>query len=176
MPDRPSTATAAPEPRPHHWRAWAVLVALAATFLTLPALAGTPERLIEGCGKWIVIGVVFELLSVFGFGLVFKLVFGARMSWRRSASASLRALGVAALLPGGGLIGPGAGAWSGSTEKRSLSSLARSTITFVVLTQAPSVIVLGALGLMLWLGLASGPHTATLTLLPAALPLGVITA
>jgi len=55
-------------------------VALAAAFLTLPVLAGTPERLIEGCGKWIVIAGVLELLSVLGFVLVFKLVFGARMS------------------------------------------------------------------------------------------------
>jgi len=176
MPDRPPPPTTAPGPRPQHWPAWAALATLAAAFLTLPALAGTPERLIKGCGKWIVIAGVLELLSVLGFVVVFKLVFGARMSWRRSASASMRALGVAALLPGGGLIGPGSGAWSRGTEKRSLASLARSTITFVVLTQAPSVIVLGALGLMLWLGFASGPHVATLTLLPGALALGVITA
>ena len=176
MPDRPSAPTAAPDPRPHHWRAWTALAALAAAFLTLPALAGTPARLIEGCGTWIVIAGVLELLSLLGFVLVFKLVFGARMSWRRSAFASMRAVGVAALLPGGGLIGPGAGAWSGSPEKRSLASLARSTITFVVLTQAPSVIVLGVLGLMLWLPLVGGPHAAGLTLLPGALALGVITA
>jgi uncharacterized membrane protein YbhN (UPF0104 family) len=167
---------AAPDPRHRHWRAWAVPATLAAAFLTLPALARTPERLVEGCGKWIAIAGALELLSLLGFVVTFKLVFGARMSWARSASASLRAVGVAALLPGGGLIGPGAGACSRDVEKRSLSSLARSTIVFVVLTQAPSVIVLGALGLMLWLGLASGPHAATLTLLPAALAFGVIAA
>jgi uncharacterized membrane protein YbhN (UPF0104 family) len=151
-------------------------VGLAAAFLAVPALTGAPERLIAGCGKWIVIAGSFELLSVLGFVLLFKLVFGPRMSWRRSAPASLRALGASALLPGGGVLGPGAGVWSAGIEKPSLSWLARTTITFVVLTEAPGVIVLGALGLLLWLGLPSGPHAATLTLLPAALALGVFIA
>jgi len=151
-------------------------VAVAAGFLALPALTGAPERLIESCGKWILIAGVAELLSVLGFVLVFKLVFGARMSWRRSAPASLRALGTSALLPGGGLIGPGAGAWSAGPEKPSISRLARSTITLVILTEAPGVIVLGALGMLLWLGLPSGPHAAALTLLPAALAPGLVAA
>jgi uncharacterized membrane protein YbhN (UPF0104 family) len=151
-------------------------VAVAAGFLALPALTAHPERLIEGCGKWILIAGVSELLSVLGFVLVFKLVFGGHMSWHRSAPASLRALGTSALLPGGGLIGPGAGAWSAGPEKPSISRLARSTITLVILTEAPGVIVLGALGMLLWLGLASGPHAAVLTLLPAALAPGLVVA
>jgi uncharacterized membrane protein YbhN (UPF0104 family) len=176
MPDRHANPTLAPHGRSSHWPLWAALAALAAAFLALPALSGTPERLIEGCGRWIALAGLLELLSVLGFVLIFKLVFGARMSWRRSAPASLRALGASALLPGGGLIGPGAGAWSAASEKPSLSRLARSTIAFVVLTEAPGVIVLGALGLSLWLGLLSGPHAATLTLLPAASALGLVTA
>ena len=171
-----ASPTLAPDRRSSYWPVWAALAALAGAFLALPALAGTPERLIEGCGRWIALGGFLELLSVLGFVLVFKLVFGARMSWGRSAPASLRALGAGAILPGGGLIGPGAGAWSAASEKPSLSRLARSTIAFVVLTEAPGVIVLGAIGLLLWLRLLSGPHAATLTLVPAALALGVVTA
>ena len=68
---------------------------------------------------------------------LFKLVFAAPISWRRSVPAALRALGASTVLPGGGLIGPTMGAWSTSNEKPSLSQLTRSTITFVILINAP---------------------------------------
>src|SRR3984893_10628029 len=176
MPDQDPRPTGAVDRRSTHWPVWAAVVVPAAAALALPALAGAPARLIEGCGKWIATAGVLELLSVLGFVVVFTLVFGAHMSWRRSAPASLRALGASALLPAGGLIGPGAGAWSAGPEKPPFSRVARSAITFVVLTEAPGVVVLGALGLMLGLGLPSGPHAAALTLLPAALALGLVTA
>jgi uncharacterized membrane protein YbhN (UPF0104 family) len=97
---------------------------------------------------------------------LFKLVFAAPIGWRRSAPAALRAIGASTILPGGGLIGPTMGAWSTSNEKPSISQLTRSTITFVILTNAPAAIALAALGTLLWLGLPSGPHQTTLTILP----------
>ena len=66
------------------------------------------------------------------------------------------------------------GAWSTSTEKPSLSQLARSTIIFVALTNAPGAIVLAAFGTLLWLGLPSGPHQAALTILPALIAVGLL--
>ena len=76
--------------------------------------------------------------------------------------------------PAGGLIGPTMGAWSTSNEKPSLSQLTRSTITFVILTNAPGAIVLAAVGTLLWLGLPSGPHQAALTILPALIAVGLL--
>ena len=66
--------------------------------------------------------------------------------------------------------------WAGSTdtEGASLSELTRSSATFLVLTNAPGVIVLAALGPMLWAGWLSGPHEAILTLLPAGVALAVL--
>src|ERR1700730_7967357 len=110
MPDRHPNSTAAAKRRLPRRCGWAALVALVAAFLAVPPLAGGPARLIDGCGKWIAVAGFLELLSVLGFVVVFKLVFGAHMSWRRSAPASLRALGASGPLPAGGLIGPGAGA------------------------------------------------------------------
>ncbi len=101
-------------------------------------------------------------------------MFAAPISWRRSAPAALRALGASTILPGGGLIGPTIGAWSTSTKKPSLSELTRSTITFVTLTNAPGAIMLAALGMLLWLGLPSGPHQTALTLLPALLAVALL--
>jgi uncharacterized membrane protein YbhN (UPF0104 family) len=176
--DSPNPAAAATaDRRSDRWPLWSALVAiaLAAAFLVVPALSGVPARVIEGCGKWIAAALVLELLSAVGFVVFFKLVFGAPMSWRRSVPAALRALGASAILPAGGLIGPTIGAWSGDTERPSLSQLTRSTTTFVILTSAPSLIVLVTLGMLLWLGVPTGPHQIALTMFPATLAVGLLT-
>jgi uncharacterized membrane protein YbhN (UPF0104 family) len=151
-------------------------VAVAIAFLGVPALAGVPARLVEGCGDWIVTAGVLEILSIAGFVVIFKLVFAAPLPWRGSISAGLRALAATTLLPAGGVIGPSMGAWSASETRPSLAQLARSTVVFVILTSAPAAFALAALGTLLWLGVLGGPRYAALTLLPAALAAAVIAA
>jgi uncharacterized membrane protein YbhN (UPF0104 family) len=153
-----------------------VAIAVAAAALIVLALAAVPARLIEACAAWIVTAGVLELLSALGFVVFFKLVFAVPISWRRTAPAALRALAASTVLPGGPLIGGAAGAWSTSADKPSFARLARSTITFVILINAPGTIVLGALGTLLWLGLPSGPHQTALTILPAVLAVGLLIA
>jgi uncharacterized membrane protein YbhN (UPF0104 family) len=164
--------------RPSRWALWSALLVIsaAAAFLLVPALAGVPARLARGCGGWIATAGVLELLSATGFVVLFKLVFAAPIGWRRGAPAALRALGASTILPGGGLIGPSMGAWSTSTTKPSIAQLTRSTITFVILTNAPAAIALAGLGTLLWLGLVRGPHQAALTIVPALIALGLLTA
>ncbi|MEA2160022.1 MAG: putative heme transporter [Solirubrobacteraceae bacterium] len=176
MPDPTASPLQSADRHLRRWPLWgAALVAfVAAVFLTLPALAGVPARLVDGCGGWIVAAGALELLSAVGFVVLFKLVFAAPISWRRSVPAALRALGATTVLPGGGLIGPAMGAWSTSNEKPALSRLTRATITFVILTNAPGAIVLAVVGVLLWLGLPDGPHQSTLTLLPAVLAVGLL--
>jgi uncharacterized membrane protein YbhN (UPF0104 family) len=178
MPDHSAAPIAAPDRRSRRWplRGALLVASTAAVFLAVPTLAGVPARLVEGCGDWIAAAGALELLSAVGFVVLFKLVFTAPISWRRSVPAALRALGASTILPGGGLIGPTMGAWSTSTEKPSLSRLTRSTITFVILTNAPGAIVLAALGILLWLGLPGGPHQTTLTILPALLAVALLSA
>jgi uncharacterized membrane protein YbhN (UPF0104 family) len=157
------------------WAAAGVTL-VAAVFLALPTLAGVPARLVDGCGGWIAAAGVLELLSAVGFVVLFKLVFAAPISWRRSVPAALRALGATTILPGGGFIGPTMGAWSTSEDKPSLSRLTRATTTFVILTNAPGAVVLAAVGTLLWLGFPDGPHQSTLTILPALLAVGLLMA
>jgi uncharacterized membrane protein YbhN (UPF0104 family) len=171
----PPAATAHRSSRRPLWSA--LLVALAATaFLAVPALSSVPTRLVRGCGNWIAIAGALELLSAVGFVVLFKLVFAAPISWRRSVPAALRALGASTILPGGGLIGPTMGAWSTPKEKPSISQLARSTITFVILVNAPVAIALSGLGTLLWFGLASGTHQTELTIVPALIAVGLLIA
>jgi uncharacterized membrane protein YbhN (UPF0104 family) len=142
-------------------------------FLAIPPLARVPARLVAGCGKWIALGAILELLSILGYTLVFALVFGTGMSKRQRLGAALRALGAGAVLPAGGLVGPAMGvraAGAGSPP----AGLIRSTFAFIILTNAPSLLVLGALGLSLWFGWPSGPHSALLTLPAAGLAWGLI--
>jgi uncharacterized membrane protein YbhN (UPF0104 family) len=178
MPDEVQSRTAAGHRRTlrRPVRGAIVALAVAAVVLAVPSLAGIPTRVVEGCARWIALGGIFELISVLGFVFAFKLVFGARMTWRQGSAAGLRALGASTVLPAGGLIGPAAGAWSVPTENASPSGLTRSAIAFVVLTNAPGLIVLAALGTALWLGWPSGPHDPALTLLPAGLALAVLIA
>jgi uncharacterized membrane protein YbhN (UPF0104 family) len=176
MPDQIGSPLRAVDRRWRRWALWgaALVVFVAAVFLALPALAGVPARLVDGCAGWIATAGVLELLSAVGFAVLFKLVFAAPISWRRSVPAALRALGATTILPGGGLIGPAVGAWSTSEDRPSLSRLSRATITFVILSNAPGAIVLAVVGILLWLGLPDGPHQSTLTILPALLATGLL--
>lgn len=146
MSDRTEIPVRSTERRSPRWPIWGALATVAFAFLAVPSLAGVPARVIEGCAKWIGLAGALELLSVLGFVVVFKLVFGARMTWRQGAPAGLRAIGATTVLPVGGFVGPAVGAGSTDTEGASLSELTRSSATFLVLTNAPGVIVLAALG------------------------------
>src|SRR5438270_7160200 len=143
LPRRTRRATGA---RPIRWTRWATFATLALAFLAVPPLAHVPARLAAGCANWIAFGAVRELLSVLGYLLVFRLVFGARMSGRQSLGAGLRAVGASTVLPAGGLIGPAIGVRTAGTGYRPRAMI-RSTITFTMLTNAPSAVVLGVLGL-----------------------------
>ena|GEM_PF-2137339 len=154
----------------------ALLIALALALLALPTLIGVPLAPLSGCARWIALAAFLELMSLVGFVVVFKLVFCARQSWRRGLCAALRGLGASTALPAGGLIGPAIGAYSPRSSAPSLARIARSAVAFVVLTNLPSVAMLAAIGLALRVGLVPGPRNATLTLLPAALALAVLTA
>ncbi len=154
----------------------AVTVAVAGALAAVPALIDIPARLVSGCGTWIGLAGVLAVLSAVGFVVIFKLVFGPRMTWREAWPAGLRALGASTVLPAGGLVGPAAGAWSADAETAPAPALTRSVLAFVVITNAPGLIVLAGLGTALWLGWPAGPHAAKLTLLPAGLALIVLAA
>src|SRR5437764_1032764 len=82
---------------------------------------------LAGCGVWTGLAGGLEALSVLGFLFVFKLVFGARMSWCQSVASGLRGLGASTLLPAGGIVGPAVGARSNPGEKPSLARLTQPT-------------------------------------------------
>jgi uncharacterized membrane protein YbhN (UPF0104 family) len=156
------------------WRWLGALAAIAVAFLAVPPLAQAPARLVSACGEWITVAAGLELLSILGFVLVFSLVFGARSSVRQTLGAGLRALGAITVLPAGGVVGPAVAAKASADEPPPLSVLTRSTIALTILTTAPSLLVLGGLGLMLYLGWPPGPHDALRTLPEAGLAVAAV--
>ena len=162
--------------RSHACFGLAAAVAAVAAVLALPALGRVPGQVLSACAGWITLAVVLELLSIAGFVVTFKLVFAASTGWRRSTVGGLRALGASGVLPAGGLVGPVAAAASIEPGQPQRDRLVRSASALVILTNAPGVIVLVALGLMLSLGWVSGPHDAVRGLLPAALGIALIPA
>lgn len=147
---------------------------IAAAYSAVPAMATITGRLISACAAWITLAGALETLSALGFVLVFKLLFGARLGWRQTFGASLRALGASTLLPAGAIVGPAVGARSARDGQVPPTELARSTIAFTVITVLPSIVVVGALGLLLWLGILHGPRDVLRTLVPAGLALVAI--
>jgi uncharacterized membrane protein YbhN (UPF0104 family) len=153
-----------------------LLIAIALGLLSLPTLTGLPLAPLSGCARWIALAVALELMSLLGFAVVFKLVFCARLSWRRGFRAALRGLGASTVLPAGGLVGPAIGVYSPRSSAPPLARVARSAVAFVLLTNAPSVAMLAALGLAIRVGLVAGPRDAALTLLPGGVALTVLAA
>ncbi len=164
-----------PEPSPrlrtrqHRWRLLGLIAAIAVVVPAIPPLTRLPARLIAACASWVAIAGALEVLSILGFMLAFRLVFGAGMSRRQAVRAGLRGLAASTVLPAGGLIGPAAAARSVLSQKVPLRVMSRSAIAFILLISAPGVLVLGGLGLLLWAGWPAGPHKAALTLLPATI-------
>jgi uncharacterized membrane protein YbhN (UPF0104 family) len=144
--------------------------------LAAAPLLHIPRAPLAGCAAWIALAGALEALSMLGFILVFKLIFGDGMSWRRVIASGLRALAASSLVPGGVVAGPALGARSRGSEKVPLSHLTRATVAFTLITVLPGAIVVGAVGAALWLGVLPGPHDAVRTLPAAGFTVALVSA
>jgi uncharacterized membrane protein YbhN (UPF0104 family) len=137
-------------------------------------VANIGSRLGQGRPAWIVLAAGLELASALGFVATFQLVFGQWLPRRMSLRAGVVVLAATILVPAGGLVAVGVG--SRALRRRGIpaSTTGSRAIAFLLITNAPSLIVLGVLGMALGAGLLDGPHAPVLTILPAAIALSVI--
>jgi uncharacterized membrane protein YbhN (UPF0104 family) len=142
--------------------------------LLFPAVAGIPERLSRACGGWLTLAGGLELLSAAGYVAVFGLMFCGGMAWRPSSRVACGSLAAGTLVPAGGVAGPALGALYARTRGAPTPSIASRVTAFFVLTNAPNLVALAGLGLALWSGLLSGPRSPALTVVPAAIALGLL--
>jgi uncharacterized membrane protein YbhN (UPF0104 family) len=78
------------------------------------------------------------------------------------------------LLPAGGLVAIGAGARALRRGGMPDAKTGPRVVAFLLITNAPNLIVLGVLGIALGAGLLDGPHGTILTIIPAAIALSAI--
>jgi uncharacterized membrane protein YbhN (UPF0104 family) len=150
----------------------AVLAILAG--VAIAGLADASGRLATGRPGWIFLAAGLELVSALGFVAVFQLTFAEWLPGRMSLRMGLAVLVATMLVPAGGLVAIGLGA--GALRKRGMprAKTRARAIAFLVLTNAPNLIVLGILGIALGFGLLGGPHAPMLTIVPSAIALSAI--
>jgi uncharacterized membrane protein YbhN (UPF0104 family) len=184
-PDLPAPTEPEPPPTPgsamlgHRARRRMVVLAVLAVVVVAAAvsLSGTAaigQRLATGRPAWLIAAVVFELMSVLGFVAVFQLAFGEWLPRRLGLRMGLTASAATILVPAGGLIAIGVGARALRRRGMSSAKIRSRAIAFLLITNAPSVVALGLLGIALGAGLLGGPDAPTLTLVPAAIALSVV--
>jgi uncharacterized membrane protein YbhN (UPF0104 family) len=150
--------------------AWLPLVAVGAV-VVVPGLPGAVQRLGRGRPGWVVVAAVLELFSALGFVAVFHLSFGQRLSRAITSRMALSVLAATVLFPAGGLVAIAFGARAMARRGMPSARLAARGVAFVLVTNAPNLVVLGVLGLLLASGVLDGPHRLALTALPAAIAL-----
>jgi uncharacterized membrane protein YbhN (UPF0104 family) len=153
----------------------AVLALVAgAAVVTVSGAADIGERLATGRPAWIVLAAAFELMSILGFATTFQLIFDDWLPKRSSLRMGLAVCAATILVPAGGLLAIGAGARALRRRGMPAAKTRSRAVAFLLITNAPNALVLGVLGIMLGAGLLDGPHTPSLTIVPAAIALSTI--
>jgi uncharacterized membrane protein YbhN (UPF0104 family) len=145
----------------------------AALLLAVPDLRSALEKLSHADPSLIGAAVVLELLSCVGYAVLFGLVFGM-LDRRLTSRLSLSELAVNSVVSVSGLAGIVLGAWVLRSKGVSVDRIARRSVLIFVLTSAVNVGAVVLIGVPMWLGLLGGSQRAALTLLPAAVALGLI--
>jgi uncharacterized membrane protein YbhN (UPF0104 family) len=145
-----------------------------AVVVSLSGAAQIGDRLATGRPLWIVVAAGFELLSVLGFATAFDLVFGAWLPRRTSFRMGLTVCAATILIPAGGLLAIGAGARALRRSGMPAAKTRSRAIAFLLITNAPNALALGAVGIALGAGLVDGPHAPSVTIVPAAIALSAV--
>src|ERR1700727_1292172 len=149
------------------------LVAVVVVVVTLaPGLGELRRRFAEAQPLWIVIGCVFEVLSVLSYVPAFRSVFCRRMSWATSYKIGVAEEGAGALFPLGGAGSLALGGGGLCRGGMPADEIARKTVAFFLLTSAVPVGMLLFLGAGLATGILPGGGGLLLTLLPAVVAAG----
>jgi uncharacterized membrane protein YbhN (UPF0104 family) len=145
----------------------------AALLLAVPDLRSALDKLGHADPSLIGAAVALELLSCAGYAVLFGLVFGM-LDRRLTSRLSLSELAVNSVVSVSGLAGIALGAWVLRSKGVSVDRIARRSVLIFVLTSAVNVGAVVLIGVPMWLGLLPGSQRAVLTLLPAAVALGLI--
>jgi uncharacterized membrane protein YbhN (UPF0104 family) len=142
-------------------------------YFVLPKLAGlgtTVHRIERGDTWWVVIGVLFELLSFAGYIALFRAVFvrgSSRIGWRESYQVTMASLAATRLFAAAGAGGIALTVWALRRSGMEPRLVACRMVAFMVLLY---VIYAGSLlldGIGLGVGLFPGEGSFAITIVPA---------
>jgi uncharacterized protein (TIRG00374 family) len=156
------------------------VVVLVGLYFLIPKLAGLNKTwglLKHGDPVYLVAGGVLELLSVVGYAVLFRSVFGRgmpRIDWRTSIEIPLAGIAAIRLLSAAGAGGVAVTVWALRRAGMGASVIACRIVASYVIQYS---IYLGAMlvcGLGLWWGIFPGGGSFGLTVLPALLSAGAM--
>jgi uncharacterized protein (TIRG00374 family) len=157
-----------------------IVVSVAGFYFLLPKLAGlnkTWGQLKHGDPLLLIVAGVVELLSVAGYAIMFRSVFGRgmeRIDWRASIEIPLAGIAAIRIVSAAGAGSVALTAWALSRAGMSPTVIACRMVASYVLQY---VFYLGAMivcGLGLWFGVFSGGGAFSITVVPAILAAGGI--
>lgn len=153
----------------------AVIGVVAIALTAVPGLDQVRTRLADASAGWIAALVVAEVLSCFGYVLVFRSTFCPTMSWGLSYDISMSELAANSLLPTGGAGGLALGVWALRKAGMPTGHIARRTVAFFLVTSAANFAAVVVVGLGVFAGVIPGAGSAVFTLVPALISAAVIT-
>lgn len=148
---------------------------IVALLFAVPGLRSAGDLITDANLGWVLVGVVFELISCAGYVVLFELVF-ARLRRRLASRLSLSELAINSVVSAGGLGGFALGAWVLRTGGAPMKRIAERTLVLYLLTSAVNVVAVAVLGTLMGLGVLSGSTNPLLTFLPAGAAVAVTAA
>jgi len=154
-----------------------IVLTLAGLYLLLPKLAGLHQtwgRLAHGDPAWLGIAAGAELLSIAGYAVLFRTVFGrgmALLDWRASVEIPLAGIAAIRLLAAAGAGGVAVTAWALGKAGMEARVIACRMVANLILQYTVYLAALVLFGLGLAAGILPGHGPFELTLLPALLSL-----
>jgi uncharacterized membrane protein YbhN (UPF0104 family) len=151
-----------------------IALVVGAAVVSLSGTAAIGDRLASARPAWIILAAAFELISVLGFATAFQLVFGDWLPKHSRLRMGLTVCAATILVPAGGLLAIAAGARALRGRGMPAAKTRSRAIAFLLITNAPNLLVLGVVGIALGAGLLEGPHAPSLTIVPAAIALSTL--
>jgi uncharacterized protein (TIRG00374 family) len=152
-----------------------VVLALVGLYFLIPKLAGLNQtwgQLKHGDPFLLVVGGVLEMLSVAGYAVLFRTVFGRgmqRIDWRASIEIPLAGIAAIRLLSAAGAGGIAVTAWALRRAGMRPTVIACRLVASYVIQYSLYLGSLIVCGLGLWLGVFPGGGSFSITVVPAIL-------
>jgi putative heme transporter len=159
-----------------------IAVALIGLYFLIPKLAGLKQtwgQLRRGDPLWLAAGGALELLSIFGYAILFRTVFGRgvpRIDWRVSLEIPLAGIAAIRLVAAAGAGGVAVTAWALGRAGMSAAVIACRMVASLTVQYSVyfGALIIGGLGL--WSGVFAGGGSFAITIVPAAIAAGLVVA